>query len=100
MATLLHLTDQSRALPLTAKQERVWSYLRSCKRSPTYREILAALGTKNMGDLNRVVVSLRERGFVSYIPGRARTLVAIDPREDLSSFPTEALVAEIERRSA
>ena len=87
-----------RTLPLTAKQERVWRYIRSCERSPTYREMERDLNASR-GKLSDCIATLREKGFVSYQPHRARTLVAIDPRGDLSSFPTEALEAELARRS-
>lgn len=87
-------------LPLTAKQERVWRYIRSCERSPTYREILAALGERSTGRLNEVICSLKERGFISYIPNRHRSLVALDPQHDLEAFPTEMLAAELARRRA
>lgn len=86
-------------LPLTPKQERVWRYVQTCERSPTYREIERALGC-GVGHLNSVVVALKEKGFIRYIPGRARSLVALNPKVDLASYPTEALTAEINRRAA
>ena len=87
-------------LPLTPKQERVWRYIRSCHRSPTYEEMSRALGLANRGQLNRTILTLKEKGYVSYTPYRARSIVALDPAADLSSFPTAALMAEIERRLA
>lgn len=86
-------------LPLTAKQERIWRYIKSCESSPTYREILRDLGDTSTGRLNEAIVALKERGYVSYMPGRARTLVALDP-SDLARFPTDALKAELARRIA
>lgn len=86
-------------LALTPKQERVWRYIRSCRRSPTYREMERDLETSK-GKLNDVVVSLKEKGFVRFVPNRARSIVAIDPATDLASFPTEALRAELKRRGA
>lgn len=90
--------DYEPIMPLTEKQERVWRYIRSCARSPTYDEMMRALGGRGRGRLNDVIVSLKERGFVTYIPGRARSIVALDPRADLASFPTEMLAAELARR--
>jgi SOS-response transcriptional repressor LexA len=86
-------------LPLTEKQERVWRYIKSCKRSPSYREMERDLGY-NIGRLNDVVVTLKEKGFVTYIPKRARSLVALDPQVDLANVPTQDLVAELSRRLA
>jgi DNA-binding MarR family transcriptional regulator len=88
---------EAMTLPLTPKQERVWRYIRSCERSPTYREMERDLGI-NIGRLNDVIVSLKERGFVSFLPRRHRSIVALDPKADLSAFPTEVLAAEIARR--
>lgn len=85
-------------LPLTEKQERVWRYLKTCERSPSYREMERDLGY-NIGRLNDVIVTLKEKGFVSYIPRRARSLVALDPG-GLSAYPTEVLQAELSRRLA
>ena len=87
-------------LPLTPKQERVWRYIRSCERSPTYDEIAAAIGTKNRGQLNRTILTLKEKGFVTYTPYRARSLVALDPQVDLERIPTALLAAELARRLA
>jgi hypothetical protein len=58
----------------------------------------AALGLKSRGQINRAVVTLKEKGFVDYTPARARSIVAIDPSESLSRFKTVALIAELERR--
>lgn len=86
------------ALPLTPRQERVWRYIRGCDRSPTYQEMADALGFSSKSQLNPIVLALRERGFVTYIPWRRRTLRALDPRTDLASISTEALIAELKRR--
>lgn len=86
-------------LPLTAKQERVWRYIASCKRSPSYAEMERDLGM-GRGGLNRSVVVLKEKGYVTFLPNRARSLVALDPHRDLACVPTEALQAELERRLA
>jgi hypothetical protein len=88
-----------RTLPLTEKQERVWLYLRSCRRSPSYREMERDLNT-SIGRLNDLVVALKEKGFVTFRPSRHRSIVALDPRNDLTGYPTEALQAELARRLA
>jgi len=83
-------------LPLTPKQERVWRYLRSCDRSPTYREMERDL---RAGNLNLTIATLKEKGFVAYVPGRARSLVAVEPGVTLAAFSTAALEAELKRRA-
>lgn len=88
------------ALPLTEKQERVWLYIKSCDRSPTYEEIAQALDYKSRSNLHGTVVSLKERGFVTYKHGRARSIVALDPAPALTSFSTSQIVSELARRLA
>jgi SOS-response transcriptional repressor LexA len=85
---------------LTPKQERIWRYLKSCERSPTYREMCDALGYRSVGKLNETIVDMRERGYVAYIPAKARTLVALNPEIGLADYSTKALEAELERRLA
>jgi SOS-response transcriptional repressor LexA len=87
-------------LPLTRKQEQLWRYIQSCERSPTYDEMAVALGhkPKSRGNLNRMVVTLKEKGYVDYLPCRARSIVALHPRTDLSRAQTADLIGELERR--
>jgi SOS-response transcriptional repressor LexA len=87
-------------LPLTAKQEQLWRYIKSCKRSPSYTEMAMALyGHHNAkGRINNLVCALKERGFVDYVPSRARTIVALDPPTKASAIPTSALLLELTRR--
>jgi SOS-response transcriptional repressor LexA len=89
-------------LPLTEKQERLWRYIASCERSPSYEEMARALGLKSKSEVNSAVLSLKRRGYVNYIPNKARTIVALDPRNnpDLSSFSVAELAAELARRLA
>lgn len=86
--------------PLTAKQERIWRYIKSCERSPTYRQVAADLGLKSVGELHASVLSLKRRGYVTYIPGVARSLVALDPVSELAGFSTSELASELARRLA
>lgn len=85
-------------LPLTEKQELVWRYIKSCERSPSYEEMARALGFSNKSQLNRLIVTLKEKGFVTYLPNRARSIVALEPSPVASAIPTAALIAELDRR--
>lgn len=88
------------SLPLTEKQEQLWRYIKSCERSPTYSEMARAVyGSINAkGRINVLVCRLKERGFVDYIPNRARSIVALDPPTRPSSITTEALLLELTKR--
>lgn len=88
-------------LPLTPKQERVWRYIKSCERSPTFDEMRRALGLSGKGgSLYETIKTLERKGFVHRTPGVARSLIAINPASDLSAFPTHVLAAELARRLA
>jgi hypothetical protein len=45
-------------LPLTPKQERVWRYILSCERSPTYDEIAQHIGARSRTTAFRAVAAL------------------------------------------
>jgi repressor LexA len=66
-------------LPLTQQQEKLWRYIRSCERSPSFVEMQKAMGLSSKSGVHRLVEALRERGFVDYTPNRARTVVALNP---------------------
>lgn len=87
-------------LPLTARQEQLWRFIKSCERSPSYTEMAMAIyGHHNAkGRINLLVCALKERGFVDYTPNRARSVVALDPPAHASSVPTAALLFELNRR--
>jgi SOS-response transcriptional repressor LexA len=87
-------------LPLTAKQEQLWRFIKSCARSPSYTEMAMALyGHHNAkGRINMLVCALKERGFVDYTPNRRRTIVALDPPALASGMPTSALLLELHKR--
>lgn len=86
-------------LPLTAQQEKLWRFIMSCERSPTYDEMAEALGYSCRGQRTvEVVNALERKGYLRRFPGH-RTLVAIDPMHPpMEEIPTSALLAELERR--
>jgi repressor LexA len=85
-------------LPLTKQQERLWRYIRSCERSPSYVEMAQALGLSSKSGVNRLVEALSAKGYVRYTPCRSRSIIAVDPRNDLTKFKSSDLMAELERR--
>jgi len=88
-------------LPLTKRQERLWRYLRSCETSPSASEMAQALGDPVRGaGVARTLDALEAKGFIRRTRYRARSVVALNPTADLSSYPTEALAAELARRMA
>ena len=90
----------SRTLPLTEQQERLWRFIQTCERSPSYDEMAAFMGLHSKSGIERIVSALRAKGFVHYIPNRTRSIVAINPELDLAGIPSATLAAELARRLA
>lgn len=86
--------------PLTPQQERLWQYIRSCRRSPSYQEMADALGYKSKTTPYSIVQQLKRRGYLFSRPGSAHAVIAFDPGTDLSAVPTDRLRRELERRLA
>jgi len=87
-------------LPLTEKQEKLWRFIASCPRSPSYEEMREHMKLYGKSGVHRLLQQLKERGCVDYTPGKARTVVALCPRTVLARIPTETLQAELARRLA
>jgi SOS-response transcriptional repressor LexA len=85
-------------LPLTAQQEKLWRYIASCDRSPSFDEMREALDLKSKSGVHRLISALEERGFIRRTPNRARSIVALDPTIGLSPYSTSELLAELENR--
>lgn len=98
---------------LTVRQADLLSYLRheeKAGRSPSYLEMQAALQLSSRSNVNRLVVSLCERGYIERIPHKPRSLRVLQkplpprsiPDEDveelLSRFTMAQLAAEMVRR--
>lgn len=45
--------------------------------SPSYDDIASATGLRSRGSVNRVIVALRERGFITFHPGRSRSIAIV-----------------------
>jgi hypothetical protein len=86
-------------LPLTKQQEKLWRFIKSCERSPTYDEMCVYMGIVKSG-ICRLINSLERKGFVRRDKWRACSVVALDPELDLANVPTPVLAAELARRLA
>lgn len=64
-------------IPLTARQQELLDYLRSCERSPTYTEMRLALGLNSKSGIHRLVSALEERGYILRIPNRERAITLV-----------------------
>lgn len=89
------------ARPLTVRQEQLWRFIQSCERSPTYDEMAAGIGySVRGGAIVGMVEALVVKGYARRLPGRHRTIIAVDPNLALAHFSTDELTAELMRRLA
>jgi SOS-response transcriptional repressor LexA len=87
-------------LPLTEKQEKLWRFIASCERSPSYAEMCEATGTSSVGSIGVMVKRLRDRGLISQRAGRWRSIVALAAdRGTLEAWSDAELIAELECRT-
>ncbi len=86
---------------LTKRQAELLKFLRAYMAewgmSPSYEEMCAALGAASRARMNELVRALEERGYVTRIPNRARSIKLVEPGA-LVQFSSEALRAELRRR--
>lgn len=76
------------AYGLTKCQSDLLAYLKAeteAGHAPSYEQIKTHLGLASKSGVHRLVAGLKERGHVSCIPGRARTLTVVEPLEALST---------------
>jgi SOS-response transcriptional repressor LexA len=66
-------------MPLTARQEQLWRYIKSCERSPSFTEMQKALGLDSKSGVHRLVTALEQKGFILRTPNVVRSIVAIEP---------------------
>jgi SOS-response transcriptional repressor LexA len=87
--------------PLTAAQQKLLDYLRSCDRSPSFEEMRVALGLHSKSGVHRLVGALEERRFIRRIANRARCIEIVeDPnlRSSIAHFTPTELANEAKRR--
>jgi SOS-response transcriptional repressor LexA len=92
--------------PLTQQQERLWLYIKGCERSPSFRQMMDALGLKSTSGVARLVDGLEKKGYLTTVGQTrggyrmARCLVANDgPRPMLSGYSSEELIDELFKRN-
>lgn len=92
-------------LPLTPMQEKLWRFMLSCDRAPTFAEMAKAMGHSCRGAAEqRVAEALISKGYAKRVGpyGSARSIIAVDPTSapDIEQFSTAQLAAELARRLA
>jgi repressor LexA len=58
--------------------------------SPSYAEMQEALGYKSKASIARYLYALRERGYIDFAPGRARTIAVLFPLEGVPNWESIA----------
>lgn len=69
----------------TPKQQRclefIESFIAEHRFSPSYREIRDGLGFKSTTQVHALVNSLKERGYVSFLPRKSRSISLVERSE-------------------
>ena len=58
--------------------------------SPSYAEMQDALGYRSKASIARYLYALRERGYIDYAPGKARTIAVLFPLEGAPNWESIA----------
>lgn len=91
---------------VTPQQDALLVYLREREETPSYSQMSRDLGLSKSG-IHALICQLSDRGFVTFIPNRARSIRVIDDRpgpegipqpRPLAHYATNALIDEIGRR--
>jgi len=84
----------SNAGGLTSQQRRMLDFLNTfiMRRgiSPSYAEMQEALGYKSKASIARYLYALRERGYIDFAPGKARTIAVLFPLESTPNWESIA----------
>lgn len=72
-------------MSLTRRQSEVLAFIRKRLKEdevgPNYEEISKAMGMSSKSGVHRIVYALKERGFIDFIPKRARSIRVLEKRE-------------------
>lgn len=82
---------------LTECQAEVLAYLKSRNTTPSFEEIKNALGYASKSKVHRIIEALAERGRITRLYDRARSIRVLDD-SPLEQVPTSELLAELSRR--
>jgi repressor LexA len=84
----------SNAGGLTSRQKRMLDFLNTFIMrkgiSPSYAEMQDALGFRSKASVSRYLCALRERGYIDFAPGKARTIVVLFPMEGTPNWESIA----------
>ena len=92
------------SMALTRRQEELLTFLTIYRDtnpniSPTYEEMMEAVGVSSKSAIHRYICALELRGRIRRIKGHARAIEVVDEHADpLRNCSLAVLVAEIERR--
>lgn len=66
---------------LTQRQSEALRFIKSYRithqESPSYQDIMEALNITSKSNVNRLVRCLRQRGYIDYLPGHARSIIVL-----------------------
>ncbi|HWK65370.1 MAG TPA: MarR family transcriptional regulator [Rhizobiaceae bacterium] len=73
--------DQKPVGGLTVRQRQVLDFIIDYQKkrvvAPTFSEIADGIGLGSKSGVNRIINALAERGYITHMPGRARSIVVL-----------------------
>ena len=67
---------------LTVKQKKLYDFIRMCIKekevSPSYEEMMVGVSVKSKRSIKRLLDCLKDRGYIDYIPRKARSIVLME----------------------
>jgi SOS-response transcriptional repressor LexA len=55
----------------------IQAHIANCRQSPTTRELAKAMGLSSPGRIHFLLVALQERGWITFLPRRARSIAIV-----------------------
>jgi SOS-response transcriptional repressor LexA len=62
---------------LTARQKKVLDFIKAQENTPSLAEICEGCGIKSKSDAHTVLMALKDRGHITWLPNKARSIVVL-----------------------
>lgn len=73
--------NDGRRYALTKRQQQAFlciqAYIKEHGQSPNYRELMDAMNIKSLGHMAEIVKGLKDRGWIDYLPNKARSIIIL-----------------------
>lgn len=92
-------------MEMTPAQARLWKYIKSCERCPSFDEMQDAMGLHSKSGVFRLIDALEHKGYIhcarrSGLRVHRGITINAKPRPDLAGYTYSELADELNRRLA